>query len=166
MAYLLYEHAWNQQTDASSQVKVFTPCPGRLFMPTETKSRKSCLARGFFWLMSAGKARIYYICDENGHVIHTSYVLPKFFKFPFMKKGDYEIGPCQTAPAFRGRGLYGAALNRIITEPEFENAHFYMIVDNNNRSSVRGIEKAGFHLVGNVIRTKFLKRYCKTNDSE
>ena len=161
MAYLLYEKTWQSRLCDDQQVKVFTPKPGRLFMPAEEKSAKATAARFLFWLMTWGKAKIYYIAGNDGEIQHTSYVLPKCAKFPFMEKGSFEIGPCQTAEKFRGQGLYGKVLSYITSEETYKNARFYMIVEEQNKPSVRGIEKAGFVKSGTIKRTKYLKRYKK-----
>ena len=76
-----------------------------------------------------------------------------------MKKGDYEIGPCFTIPTARGKGLYTKVLNYITGDLHYQNASFYMLVNKNNLPSVKGIERAGFSLIGHAGRTSFLKIY-------
>ena len=66
-----------------------------------------------FSFLTDGKAIIVYAADKNENVMHTSYVVPRCMKFPFLGKGDMEIGPCATYPAYRGQGIYPAVLRYI-----------------------------------------------------
>lgn len=44
--------------------------------------------RALYWnLITLGKARIYVVRDDYGSVIHSSYVIPRCLKFPFMCGG-------------------------------------------------------------------------------
>lgn len=62
--------------------------------------------------------------------------------FQFMPRNGIHIGPCRTIPEERGKGYYPYLLETIIEEnPEKE---YYMIIDKNNLSSIRGVEKVGF----------------------
>lgn len=141
-------------------VKQFTPNPLRLWAAGENVSAKTALGRLYFWLITFGGCRIWYL-QYGDAVIHTSYVVPKCCKFPFLNRGDYEIGPCVTQEAYRSRGIYQYMLKRITaSQPD---ADFYMIVRSTNQPSVRGIEKAGFQRCGTVVRSRFFKNYHKEN---
>ncbi|MBR2988530.1 MAG: hypothetical protein IKC64_02260, partial [Clostridia bacterium] len=120
---------------------------------------KTYLVRSYFSLITWGKAKIYYAITKEGEVAHTSYLIPKCSKFPFMKKNEFEIGPCETKEKFRGQGIYPFVLNRIVCSAQNPGTKFYMIVDESNISSIKGIEKAGFEKRGLVEKTRFLKRY-------
>ena len=157
MYYLYAAHGSMPGGDDSVNEAVLSPTS--LFVSGEKKSFRLFLGRLYFWLISAGKFRIVYILDEIGEIAHISYVVPKCYKFPFMDKQDYEIGPCWTKEEYRGRGLYGRALGHIIGKFGGEDTHFYMIVHEGNKSSMRGVEKAGFEICGYVKKTKWLKRY-------
>ena len=61
-------------------------------------------------IMILGKSYIYYSKDNTGKVVHTSYVIPKCIKFPFLSDNDYEIGPCMTIPEYRRKGIYPEVL--------------------------------------------------------
>ena len=118
--------------------------------------------RAFYWnLLTAGKGKIYYILNESGEYIHTSYVIPRCSKFPFLRKGyhDIEIGPCMTDEGFRGQGLYPYVLSKIVEAELGEKDKAFMIVDDGNKPSIRGIMKAGFRRCGNIEKTRVLKRY-------
>lgn len=81
-----------------------------------------------------------------------------------MGKADFQIGPCYTVPEFRGKGLYTNTLLYIISQNEYKKSSFWMIVDENNGASIRGIEKAGFLKIGKVKKTKLFKRYVELRD--
>ena len=145
------------------EIRVFAPSWKRLFL---SLSNRSGLKEDYhnFWVelrwavVSFFQYQIYYV-EKNGRVVHTSYCTPKSFKFPFMKKGDYHIGPCHTAETERGKGLYPAVLEKIAENKQTEKNRLYMIVEQSNVSSAAGVVKAGFVKASSLTRTKYLKRY-------
>lgn len=152
---VLYETN-NQQRQ---ECKVFRPRVfGGLFLAGEPKSIKVRLVRVLFQVATLGKARIYFVTNGDDFV-HTSYVVPKCKKFSFLKANDYEIGPCFTYPKYRGQGVYPAVLKEICSSIGDKSTCFYIIVDETNISSIKGIEKAGFVRCGTVRVSKFTKRY-------
>ena len=59
------------------------------------------------------------------------------------------ISNCFTFPEYRGRGLYSAMLNHIITEMARRRINrFYIDCNDWNLASIRGIQRAGFRLIG------------------
>lgn len=160
MKYLYKKEKPQEQASFSQErVKVFTPkIFGGLFLPSEKKCVKAFLVRAMFAILTFGKAKIFYVC-ESGEVAHTSYVVPRCLKFPFLKKGDFEIGPCHTEVSHRGKGLYPMALNAIVHSAGSKGTEFYMIVDESNAASIRGIEKAGFTRCGTVKVNRLTKHY-------
>lgn len=139
-------------------LKVFTPSIRGFFIKGEKVNMKILCVRLVFQLITLGRARIYYIQDGSD-IVHTSYVVPSCVKFPFMNKQDFEIGPCYTYPEFRGRGIYPKVLRNICRKMGQGDGTFYMIVDEKNLSSIKGIEKAGFERCGFVKKSKIIKRY-------
>lgn len=160
MESLLYQKEYVPGGTIGEEVAVFAPSFGKFAVPGEKISLKAWLVRASFWLTTGGKFRIFYI-KQDDQIAHTSCVVPKCFKFPFMKQGEYSIGPCVTKPEYRGRGLYGRALDSITSHPMYRGGVFYMSVNEHNTPSIRGIEKAGFRLVGRIRKTKILKRYYR-----
>ena len=112
----------------------------------------------YWYLITGGKARIYLIRNEEGTTIHSSYVVPRCSKFPFMRGQDVEIGPCVTLSAYRGQGLYPYVLSEIIKNESQEHGKVFMIVDDKNTSSIHGITKVGFVPVSR-IKKDWMKRY-------
>lgn len=74
-------------------------------------------------------------------MLSTAQVCPKLPIFTFFKKG-YHIGRCMTVKEELGKGFYPLLLQYVIDEhPERE---YYMIVDEHNIPSQRGIDKMNF----------------------
>lgn len=118
------------------------------------------LIKAIYWnLISLGNCCIYGVYDKE-QLIHTSYVIGKCYKFPFMsrKNRDIEIGPCQTNKAYRGQGIYPYVLSKIVERELSGNGVAYMIVSTENISSQKGIMKVGFRKV-NKLRKDRWKRY-------
>lgn len=156
---LLYRRE-RENFDNAINMNVFVPSfKNGFFIAGEQKQIKNMLVRIVFMVLSFGKAKISYLTDDSGNLMHTSYVVPKCIKFPFMKKGDFEIGPCFTYPEFRGQGIYVKVIRSICSQIGNNKTVFYMIVDESNIASVKGIEKAGFQRCGEVKVSKILKRY-------
>jgi hypothetical protein len=67
----------------------------------------------FLWyLFSKGNFCILVLIEDN-LVVHYSYLTPKVFRFPFMKKGDVQVGPCVTHVSYRGKGIFSRVLELI-----------------------------------------------------
>jgi RimJ/RimL family protein N-acetyltransferase len=80
---------------------------------------------------------IYYDCDHN--------------RLLSLQPTEAEIKFCLTMPFLRGQGIYPTVVKSIIQYlggNGFKNV--YMCVHPENSASIRGIEKAGFHYVGNI----------------
>jgi len=151
----------NENEERKRSVKSFVPFLGKLYLPGEKKNMKTTLVRLYFQAMTLGKAKLYYVVDETGRTAHVSYVVPKCFKFSFLDKRDYEIGPCFTAPEFRGQGIYPTVLNYVTENVGANDAVFYMVVDDKNVASIRGIEKARFERCGTIRKVGLFKRYIR-----
>ncbi len=127
----------------------------------EKASLKTRMDRAFFYLIAGGGFWIYYVTDgESGQPVHTSYVSGRSFKFPFMSRWDIHVGPCNTAPSHRGRGIYRKVLRVICGDSK---SRAYMMVHEDNLPSIKGIEAAGFHHIGTVERTGICKVYRRTD---
>lgn len=86
----------------------------------------------------------YQILRDN-KVLSTAQLCPKLPIFAFINnRGGWHIGPCMTINEERGKGFYPLLLQYIIDEhPERK---YYMIIDENNISSQKGVEKLNFQL--------------------
>ena len=167
MSYLLFDKKYKEETvspivktkigEFKIQIHDLKLFKG-LYISGENKNIKKSLLRMMFSLISMGKAKIFYCKNNKGEIIHTSLVVPKCWKFPFLDKDDYEIGPCITNEQYRGNGIYPQILNYIVHSHGNKNTKFYMFVAKDNIPSIHGIEKAGFIRCGEANVTK-LKQY-------
>ena len=106
-------------------------------------------------IMSIIRGGIFYEYQilKNGVIVSTAQVCPRLPIFPFIPKGGWHIGPCQTVKEERGKGYYPLLLQYIINE--HPNRAYYMIVDNNNIPSQRGIAKLNFEKFAEGYKDSF-----------
>lgn len=95
----------------------------------------------FVWGVLGGGVREYRLIIDKV-VVSYARVVKKIFFFPFMESNGLHIGPCYTIKERRGEGFYPYLLNYIVKNNYGED--FYMIVDEKNFSSLKGVLKAGF----------------------
>lgn len=115
--------------------------------------------RSVSWFVFAyGTLRVYIVKGQNNEKIHISYMCTRSYKFPFLQDNDYYIGPCFTDEKYRGQGIYGAVLLKIIEDnPDANN--FYMIIHQENISSQRGASRVGFEVIGKIKKEKTILGY-------
>ena len=165
MTYLLYKKNYASSNDPiigqikKQKISLFHP-----FLPYEEKSLQLFLLRLYFVILSLGKFWIFYCNEKENNLVHTSYVVHSRIKFPFIQKNGFEIGPCFTAEFFRGQGIYRNVLKKITSDKTFQGCSFFMIVDDNNIPSKKGIVASGFEQVGFVKKT-FAKIYRIANEN-
>lgn len=116
-----------------------------------------------YWnIITFGKCRIYavYIGEV---LVHTTYVMERCYKFPFLNKNnrDIEIGPCYTKEEYRGQGIYPYVLSCILNDRLNKKNKAYMLISEKNISSQKGVEKVGF-TESHMVRKDRLKRYVVT----
>lgn len=143
----------------------YKPTLFKLSHPNEYIDIKTKLIRLYFIILSMGNLELYCIKNEEG-VVHVSYVITgglSGFKFRFMKNIDIEIGPCYTVNKHRGKNIYPYCLQNILKDKLNEKNNAYMIIDNENYSSINGVKKINFIKCGDLIKTKWLKKYLLKN---
>lgn len=141
--------------DIPFKIKKFRPSLFRAY-PGQLLSLRIILCNVYWWLITSGKYRLWCVLDDN-KVIHVSYVVPKCYKFPFLDSNSVEIGPCVTEKEYRGRGIYPFVLNNIVSTVK---GRKFMIIHDTNKSSIRGVLKAGFKEIPGEIIVDTFKRYC------
>lgn len=111
----------------------------------------------FLWNLLAkvngGKFFEYHIVSESDTVLSKAQVIDKIWIFPFMKERGIHIGPCETIESERGKGFYPYLLKYIMDDNPYR--VFYMIVDEKNISSIKGVEKVGFSPFGKGLKSRF-----------
>jgi RimJ/RimL family protein N-acetyltransferase len=88
------------------------------------------------------------LVSREGRLIHRSSVFPPYFRFPFMRQADVQIGDTWTDEGERGRGIATAAIGVALALPQSRGGDVWYVVEEHNRASIRAVEKAGFALVG------------------
>ena len=80
-------------------------------------------------------------------IVHRSCVFPSFFRFPFMKKKDLQIGDIWTHPDCRGKGLASFTLNKIIRK--YKDRYFlWYLTTKDNFASIKLAKSVGFEKYG------------------
>ncbi len=105
-----------------------------------------------------GKRR--YFINDSGNFVHNSFVFPKLRLLKLLGKTGPAIGQCVTNPQYRGRSIYPHVIN-LAARKELSNgkSEVFIIVNSDNASSIRGIEKAGFKFYASVTAKRFLMFY-------
>jgi RimJ/RimL family protein N-acetyltransferase len=88
------------------------------------------------------------LIHEGETLAHRSCLFPPYFRFPFMGPNDLQIGDTWTHPDYRGKGLATFALRHLIRVGRNPGRTFWYVVDEENASSIRVVEKTGFRKIG------------------
>jgi len=110
-----------------------------------------------------GKKR--YFITENGVSVHSSFLFNKLNILKLIHKKGPAIGDCFTNPEFRGNSIYPFVISYISNEILIENKikEVFIIVNSDNRSSIRGVEKAGFEKFASIKARRWLFFYFNKN---
>ena len=100
----------------------------------------------FFRIISKYYIYIVY-CKKTKVIVHHSLVQGKNFKFPFMKKHDYQIGFVWTNELFRGRKIANFVLIKILND--FINYKIWYISESKNIASIKCAVNSGFKFYNN-----------------
>lgn len=107
----------------------------------------------------------YQLRDSNDNILCKCQVTRPIFFFKFIpnKRKSYHIGPCVTPAEHRGNGYYPYLLSYILNKDnERKTYDYYMIINEKNIKSIRGVEKAGFTIWG--VGRKRHGRYVLTSE--
>lgn len=109
-----------------------------------------------WFLLTLGKCKIVYLRDGKT-IVHSSYLIPKNIRFPFMEQNDLQIGPCYTNENYRGKGIYTTVLKMIPTVFNESKRTFWIFTTEQNLISQRAIERSGYKRIGSVLPEGFLR---------
>jgi len=114
-------------------------------------------------ILSNGKRR--YSIEENGVTVHSSFLFNKLNILRLLQKEGPAIGDCFTNPIYRGKSIYPFMISHISKELLVENKskEVFIIVNNGNISSIRGIEKTGFKKITSIKTRRWLFFYFNTS---
>lgn len=118
----------------------------------------------------------------NDHVAFVAYLDNMPAAFGWMARGKAFIGELnheiilpignrylwnfRTMEAFRGLGIYPALLQYIVQHEREKANRFWIIHAPENRSSLKGIKKAGFHYVGKLYSSRGVTTIENTHASK
>jgi RimJ/RimL family protein N-acetyltransferase len=104
-----------------------------------------------------------YFITENEVFVHSSFLFNKLNILKLIQKKGPAIGDCFTNPDYRGKSIYPFVINYIAKVLLSENRikEVFIIVNSNNRSSIRGIEKAGFKKFASIKAIRWIFFYFK-----
>ncbi len=105
-----------------------------------------------------GKTR--FSLTDNGIFVHNSFVFPKIRLLKLLRKNGPAIGDCVTSADYRGRAIYPKVINGIARELLSKGEkEVFIVVNHDNVSSIRGIEKAGFEWFAEIRAKRWLFFY-------
>lgn len=108
----------------------------------------------FICLIKTRKNSIFYIYRTRGQkIVHVSNSMPSQIHLPWLDENarGIEIGGCMTSNLARGQGIYPHVISQIIMRHK-NTMPFYMIVEEQNIASRKGVEKVGFHIACELIK--------------
>ena len=91
------------------------------------------------------------VIEKAGRIVHTTCVVPKFFRWPFMDEGDVQISSMWTDTEHRGLGLATAACQYVISS-KTRRGRVWFASRIANQASLAVCKKCSFQLVGTAIR--------------
>lgn len=103
----------------------------------------------------------FFVMDKN-ILVHESYLFKKVFLLKSINESGPVIGDCYTNKAFRGQSIYPIVINSIakkLLTNDYKKV--FVIVNQSNMSSIKGIEKAGFSKLASIKATRWLWFYFK-----
>ena len=84
----------------------------------------------------------------NQTIVSKAVLISKVPLYKFLPSKGVHLCYCETIPEARGKGYYPQLLSYI--QNDFRSDDLYMVVNEKNYASIRGIEKAGFERCGNI----------------
>lgn len=111
------------------------------------------------------KGRRKYFIIDNGVSVHNSVLFDKVFLLKLIGKKGSTIGDCYTHPNYRGQSIYPFVIHSIAKEVllDAKKTAVFMIVNQDNLSSIKGIEKAGFRKYASINAKRWLWFYFDKN---
>lgn len=111
------------------------------------------------------KVTEFYVAKDLSGIQHISWIYSKndHNRLLLLDDTDVEIKHCYTSPAARGKGIYPNVINTIKKAIKRKGIkRIFMSVLPDNTASIKGIEKAGFFLVGRVRFVKVFGIKCSS----
>lgn len=114
----------------------------------------------FLWYIATyGRFRILFLLDKD-IVVHYSYVSPKIYRFPFMKKYDMQVGPCATNVDYQRKGIFTEVLKLIPACYSNKSDSVWTYTTLTNLASRKAFERAGYQFYAYAtmsLKTKIVR---------
>lgn len=111
-----------------------------------------------WFIFSFGNFSVLILLDDKT-VVHYSYLTPKVFRFPFMQKGDVQIGPCVTHESYRGQGVFSKVLSLVPLLYSGSNT-FWTYTTEDDIAAQKAFKNAGYVFITYAdmsLRTKIVR---------
>jgi RimJ/RimL family protein N-acetyltransferase len=95
-----------------------------------------------------------YAVHRGERLLHRLLVTPRWHRFPFMDPRDLQMGMLWTDPEMRGKGLAAQAIAAVQADFAGKCPALWYVVDEDNASSIRLIERLGYRIAGTGERTR------------
>jgi len=103
-----------------------------------------------------------YTIRESDKLIHVSYLYDNIFLLKLVNKNGPVIGDCYTNKQYRGQSIYPQVINKIALETLKQGIQeVFIVVNQENISSIKGIEKAGFNKFAAIKGRRWLWFYLR-----
>lgn len=99
-----------------------------------------------------------YLLYNDKELVSSCLVVPSYYKWPFMNRGDVQFTFVMTNPRYKGKGIAGKLIKQAIVDLSASVEGFWYVTDTENVASIRVAEKIGFQCHGSAERRGFLKR--------
>jgi RimJ/RimL family protein N-acetyltransferase len=86
---------------------------------------------------------VWYIENQEQEIVHHSLVHAKYFKFPFMREKDLQIGLVKTVKKYRNKGLATNVISHIINNYQLKENKIWYITQEHNKESIKVAKKNG-----------------------
>jgi len=145
---------FDEQYFNKHQLRIEVYKPKLQQLSREKLSLKRILLHLSWYIHAKGRYTIAYVIKDN-KIIHYSYYIGKYYRFKYMKDNDISMGPAWTDPKYRGLGIYANVINYMKSK-YYNDSLMLTVVNRENESGKRGVEKAGFVFKAFGYATKFL----------
>ena len=162
MRYFFYRYDYVIGSKFPEEVSIDKRFNAVLWKPTTLEivpTGVALLPFGVWWIMHhlqlfANQNYGLYLIYDGHNLIHRSIITPRYFRFPFMARDDLQIGDTCTMPKYRGKGLAGFAIQKIVELHKKPGRKFWYVVEEDNIPSIKPAKKAGFVKYGVGTRRK------------
>ncbi len=158
-AFVLYRERWSN--DITPKIEVKTEILPLHKLNKQVVKKVTGLQGGLSFLYLRfiyGSPETYLaLAWEGEQLVHIGWITPSKKcrkRFPFIPEKAYMIGPCQTAPLYRGNRIYPFVLQQISRSLRGFN-EYWICTNEKNIASIRGIEKAGAKKVGRFVQKRW-----------